>query len=135
MFRVAQVCFRSNLNKAGKARRTRIAVVLAVAGVSVIAASRSFFPLSLLWTSVIASLFAVGSIGTYLEVTRQTCVFLAAKGVREKTNETETKKFERVTDADEQKAQSATALTIYRDALIAGLAVGASAAYFATTFF
>jgi hypothetical protein len=113
----------------------RISVVLAVAGVSVVAASRSFFPLSLLWTSVIASLFAIGSIATYLEVSRQTCVLLAAKGVREKTNETDSKKFERVTDPDEQRAQTATAYTIYRDALIGGLAVGASGAYFATTFF
>jgi hypothetical protein len=130
-----QVCFRSNINKAGKARRMRIAQVLAVAGVAVVAATRRFFPLSLLWTSVFASIFAMGSIAVYLEVSRQTCVLLAAKGVREKTNESDAKKFVRVADTDEQRASRDTAFTIYRDALIGGVIVGALSAYAATTFF
>ena len=75
-----KVCFRSNINRAGKARRTKIAALVLALGVASLVASR-VFGLSFLVTAAVTSLCFAGSLFTFLEVTRQTCVVLANKVV------------------------------------------------------
>ena len=127
-----KVCFRSNINRAGKERRKRIAIGLLVAFGLFIGLSRRLFPLSLLFTFLGSLPFSVGALFTFLEVTRQTCVLLSAKGIRESDGE---KKFERVKDESEAEATRRVVKTIWRDSLIIGAGVAFVASYVAVSIF
>ncbi len=125
-----KVCFRSNLNKAGKERRRRIALFLAVFGALFLVSSR-LLRLSFWTTFVPLALFCTATLFVWLEVTRQTCVMLASKDIREIDGD---KPYERVRDEQERAATKAVAVTIWRDSIALGTGIGFVLTYVASFF-
>jgi hypothetical protein len=125
-----KVCFRSNINKHGRARRTKARNVVAFLGPIVLYALHKYYPVSSIIMGSVAFLFTVAGMFCHLQVSRDTCAVLAFKGAREKDDAPVADKFERVTDKDVDRASRQVANSIVRDSLIAAVLVGGAAAYF-----
>merc|ERR1711991_770726 len=124
-----KVCFRSNINKHGKARRRFFRNVLAVVGPLTLFLLYRFHPLGSLGMGLTAFFFVFPGVFTHLQVTRNTCAVLAWKGAREKDDAPSADKFERVTDKDVDRASRQVANSILRDSAIAGVIALAVVAY------
>ncbi len=127
------VCLRSNISAAGRRRRSRLAVIVAVSGVVAVLLLRVFLPATSLGAAsfalraAVAFPFAAVALAVYLEVSRKTCVLLADKGRRELDTPNASGRMTEAVAESEAAASRRVARSIYRDAIVGG-AVAASAA-------
>lgn len=123
---MSEVCVRSNITKAGRARRTRLSGIVALAIPFVTYALR-LAGVKSTGLSVTIGLMAMVASFVYLQVHRSVCAVLALKGAREKGDADH---FEKIQDQDEIKVQKAVAFTILRDSAIAGVVIGVVSSLF-----
>lgn len=110
------VC-RSNITGWGRRRRRRVVIGGSVFGLALLA---TLLVTGAPWWARLAMFLPAATVAvTQLQLTRNTCIALAARGVEEgETQDT----YKRVSD-EEAAASRRVATTIYRDGVLAGVAV------------
>lgn len=118
---VEGVACKPNISASGRARRRQIGLVISVMGAALVVA---FMAWQVAWYVRLLVFLPVASAAvTLLQVTRQTCVAHAAKGTFEHEDFSTTPQ-----NADDAAASRKVAATIYRDALLIGLAAALASA-------